>query len=49
MKFTELKIISPLQKALEKKEFFEATEIQANVIPEALKNNDILATAKTGS
>jgi ATP-dependent RNA helicase RhlE len=49
MKFTELKIISPLQKALDKKEFFDATEIQTKVIPEALENNDILATAKTGS
>jgi len=49
MKFTELNIISPLQKALEKKEFFEATEVQEKVIPEALGQNDILATAKTGS
>jgi len=49
MKFTELKIISPLLKALEKKEFFEATKIQAKAIPLALEEKDILGTAQTWS
>jgi len=47
MKFTELKIISPLLKALEKKEFFEATKVQAKTIPLALEEKDILGTAQT--
>ena len=49
MKFTELKIISPLLKALEKKEFFEATKVQAKTIPLALEEKDILGTAQTWS
>lgn len=49
MKFTQLEIISPLLKALEKKEFVNSTKIQEKVIPLALENKDILATAQTGS
>ena len=49
MKFTELNIISPILKALEKKEFVNATDIQEKVIPLALEEKDILGTAQTGS
>jgi superfamily II DNA/RNA helicase len=37
MKFTELSLIPPLLKAIEKQELIDATEIQAKVIPHALK------------
>jgi len=49
MEFTDLKIISPLQKALDKEWFKTPTEIQEKVIPLALKGKDILACAQTGS
>ncbi len=49
MKFTELPIISPLQKALERQGFDTATEIQEKVIPIAIHDHDILGTAQTGS
>lgn len=49
MKFTELNIISPLQKALNRQGFDKATEIQEKVIPFATKWKDILWCAQTGS
>ena len=49
MKFTELPIISPLQKALERQGFDTATEIQEKIIPIAIHDHDILGTAQTGS
>ena len=49
MKFSELPIIPPLQKALERLEFTKATEIQEKVIPAAIHHHDILGTAQTGS
>ena len=49
MKFSELPIIPPLQKALERQGFTDATEIQEKVIPAAIHDHDILGTAQTGS
>ena len=49
MNFTELNLVSPLQKALEKIEFKTTTPIQEKVIPLALEWKDILASAQTGS
>lgn len=49
MKFTDLKIIAPLQKAIDKAWFTNATEVQEKVIPFAVKGEDIFATAQTWS
>jgi len=49
MKFTDLPLISPLQKALLQQDFTIATQIQAEVIPFALDKKDILWCAQTGS
>ena len=49
MNFTELNLVSPLQKALEKIDFKTATRIQEKVIPLALEWKDILGSAQTGS
>jgi ATP-dependent RNA helicase RhlE len=49
MKFSELNIINPLLKALDKVSFDTPTEVQEKVIPLALEWNDILATAQTWS
>lgn len=49
MNFKDLPIISPLQKALEKLEFIEATPIQEKVIPLAAQGKDVLWVAQTGS
>ncbi|MDQ7009731.1 MAG: DEAD/DEAH box helicase [Candidatus Gracilibacteria bacterium] len=49
MKFTELNLVSPLQKSLEKMEFKTPTKIQEKSIPILLEGKDILASAQTGS
>lgn len=49
MNFEELNIIPPLVKALNRLEFTHPTEIQAQVIPLAIKWKDILWCAQTGS
>jgi len=49
MNFSELNIISPLEKALIREWFTTATEIQEKVIPYAIENKDILWVAQTGS
>lgn len=49
MNFSQLNLVSPLQKALEKIDFKTATQIQEKVIPLALKWKDILGSAQTGS
>lgn len=49
MKFNELWLVWPLQKALEREGFDTPTEIQEKVIPLALKWKDILACAQTWS
>jgi ATP-dependent RNA helicase RhlB len=47
--FTELKLAEPIQKRLAEKGFSEPTPIQAETIPLALNNRDLIACAKTGS
>lgn len=49
MNFSDINLIGPIQKALVRKEFFEATEIQENIIPYILEKKDVLALAQTGS
>ena len=49
MRFEELELCSPLQKALVKQWFELPTEIQEKVIPIASKNKDILGCAQTWS
>ena len=49
MNFTELPLINPLLKALEKAEFSTPTAIQQEVIPQALLWHDILWCAQTWS
>ncbi|PLT48139.1 ATP-dependent RNA helicase RhlE [Paenibacillus pasadenensis] len=49
MKFTELKLISPILKALEKESYTEPTPIQAQAIPAALEGRDVLGCAQTGT
>ena len=49
MNFSELNLISPLQKALEKMDFKTATDIQKEVLPLALEWKDILGSAQTWS
>jgi len=47
--FTDLKLAEPIQKRLAEKGFPEPTPIQAETIPLALNNRDLIACAKTGS
>jgi len=47
--FNDLKLTEFTIKALENKNFTTASEIQAKCIPLAMKGNDILGSAKTGS
>lgn len=49
MLFTELKLAEPIQERLAEKGFPEPTPIQAETIPLALNNRDLIACAKTGS
>ena len=49
MKFSNLPLIAPLQKALDKAWFVNATPIQEKVIPHAIEKKDIIGTAQTGS
>ncbi|MBS0619150.1 MAG: DEAD/DEAH box helicase [Spirochaetes bacterium] len=49
MLFTDLKLAEPIQKRLAEKGFPEPTPIQAETIPLALNNRDLIACAKTGS
>ncbi len=49
MNFSDLPLVNPLLKALEKASFTTPTQIQEKVIPEALLWDDILWCAQTGS
>lgn len=49
MKFNELEIIKPIQRALADLGYEEATPIQEEAIPYVLDNKDLLATAETGT
>ncbi|MUK89724.1 DEAD/DEAH box helicase [Ornithinibacillus sp. L9] len=47
--FSELGISDPIMKSLEKMGFEEATPIQAETIPLAIKGNDVIGQAQTGT
>lgn len=49
MTFKELKIVEPLLKALNEKEYTTPTPIQQQAIPPALDNRDIMGLAQTGT
>lgn len=49
MTFKELKIIEPILKALQSKEYEEPTPIQTQSIPLLLEGKDILGSAQTGT
>ncbi len=49
MKFEELKIIPSILKAVKDKNYTEPTSIQEKAIPMALRGDDILASAQTGT
>lgn len=49
MKFSELPLIEPIQKALNQKGYESPTDIQKQSIPVALTGKDILGTAQTGT
>ncbi|CAD7950402.1 unnamed protein product [Amoebophrya sp. A120] len=47
--FGDLDLSRPFLKALQEMKFYEATAIQRDCIPAAIKGHDLLATAETGS
>jgi len=49
MTFTDLKIIEPILKALEKENYVEPTSIQEKAIPLILNKKDVLGSAQTGT
>lgn len=49
MEFKELQIIEPILKALQLKDYNEATPIQEQTIPLLLNNKDVLGSAQTGT
>ena len=49
MKFTDLQLIDPILKALEKKGYTDPTPIQQKAIPTILEGRDLLGTAQTGT
>ena len=49
MRFTELNISEPLQKAIGALEYEEMTPIQVRAIPPGLKGTDIVGCAQTGT
>lgn len=49
MKFTDLNLISPILKALEKEGYKNPTPIQEKSIPSVLQGKDLLGTAQTGT
>ena len=49
MKFSELKLVEPILKALDQKGYTEPTPIQEKAIPHILQRKDILGCAQTGT
>ena len=49
MRFEDLKLVSPILRALKDKEYDTPTPIQQKAIPFVLKREDILASAQTGT
>ncbi|MFK7934003.1 MAG: DEAD/DEAH box helicase family protein [Saprospiraceae bacterium] len=48
MNFSELKLITPLIKALKKKRFYEPTPVQQKAIPHIMQRKHLLVTAEAG-
>jgi len=49
MLFKEIKLIEPIQKALNQNNYTKATPIQAKSIPQILKGKDLIGIAQTGT
>jgi ATP-dependent RNA helicase RhlE len=49
MKFTDMKLIEPIEKALEKNKYIYPTSIQEQSIPKILEGSDLLGIAQTGT
>lgn len=49
MKFTDIQLIQPIQKALQDAGYESPTEIQSRAIPEILEGKDIMGCAQTGT
>ncbi|HUH25479.1 MAG TPA: DEAD/DEAH box helicase, partial [Flavobacterium sp.] len=49
MKFDELNIIPPIEKAVQRAGYSTATEIQQRAIPIVLKGKDLIGCAQTGT
>ena len=49
MKFTDLKLIDPIAKALQEEGYTKPTPIQEQAIPSILEGKDLLGTAQTGT
>ena len=49
MLFSELNLIEPILKAVEKKGYLEATDIQSKAIPLILEGKDIIGSSQTGT
>ena len=49
MKFQELSLAAPLQKALARMQYETLTPIQESVIPRLLQGESLIAQSKTGS
>ena len=49
MKFTDLKLIDPIAKALQEEGYTQPTPIQEQAIPSILEGKDLLGTAQTGT
>ena len=49
MRFEDLKIITPILKALKEENYIEPTAIQAKAIPLVLNREDVLGSAQTGT
>lgn len=47
--FSDLKLIEPLERSLQRKNYISPSPIQAKAIPEILNGKDVLATAQTGT
>ncbi|MEI2637366.1 MAG: DEAD/DEAH box helicase [Methylotenera sp.] len=49
MKFTDLRLIEPILKAIEEQGYTMPTPIQEQAIPEVLKGKDLIGCAQTGT
>jgi ATP-dependent RNA helicase RhlE len=49
LKFTDLRLIEPILKAIEEQGYTMPTPIQEQAIPEVLKGKDLIGCAQTGT